>query len=156
MIVTVSPAAAFIGELIPDSKLREFGKPKETIERSPGHHEEFLMACRGEKPREFSQSNFSYAGPMTANIQLGNLGAAQTDINLVRSASGGLEPVTLTAGNAIDQLLYERQFSLWWENAHRWKDARRYNRLGDLPVDKAGHGVAAFYPIPQEETTARQ
>jgi len=31
------------------------------------------MACRGEKPREFSRSNFSYAGPMTANIQLGNL-----------------------------------------------------------------------------------
>ncbi len=31
------------------------------------------MACRGEKPREFSQSNFSYSGPMTANIQLGNL-----------------------------------------------------------------------------------
>ena len=31
------------------------------------------MACRGEKPREFSRSNFAYAGPMTANIQLGNL-----------------------------------------------------------------------------------
>ena len=91
-----------------------------------------------------------------ANIQLGNLGAAETDINLVRSASGGLGPVTLTSANAIDQLLYERQFSLWWENAHRWKDARRYNRLDELPVDKAGHGVARFYPIPQEETTARQ
>jgi len=91
-----------------------------------------------------------------ANIQLGNLGAAQTDINLVRSASGGLEPVTLTSANAIDQLLYERQFSMWWENAHRWKDARRYNRLDELPVDKPSHGVASFYPIPQEETTARQ
>jgi hypothetical protein len=91
-----------------------------------------------------------------ANIQLGNLGAAQADINLVRDVSGGLEPVTLTSANAIDQLLYERQFSLWWENAHRWKDMRRYNRLNELPVDKAGHGVASFYPIPQEETTARQ
>jgi predicted dehydrogenase len=59
--------------LIPESKAREFGKPRQTIERSPGHHEEFFMACRGEKPREFSQSNYSYAGPMTANIQLGNL-----------------------------------------------------------------------------------
>lgn len=91
-----------------------------------------------------------------ANIQLGSLGAAETDINLVRSASGGLEPVTLTSANAIDQLLYERQFSLWWENAHRWKDMRRYDRLDELPIDKAGHGVASFYPIPQEETTARQ
>ena len=59
--------------LIPESKAREFGKPEQTIARSPGHHEEFFIACRGEKPREFSQSNFSYAGPMAANIQLGNL-----------------------------------------------------------------------------------
>lgn len=59
--------------IIPESKRREFGRPKELLERSPGHHAEFFMACRGEKPREFSQSNFSYSGPMTANIQLGNL-----------------------------------------------------------------------------------
>ncbi|MFK7911654.1 MAG: Gfo/Idh/MocA family protein [Akkermansiaceae bacterium] len=61
--------------LIPETKRREFGRPKQLLERSPGHHEEFFMACRGEKPREFSQSNFAYAGPMTANIQLGNLSA---------------------------------------------------------------------------------
>ncbi len=60
-------------QLIPSKKRSEFGKPPELLERSPGHHEEFFMACRGEKPREFSQSNFSYSGPMTANIQLGNL-----------------------------------------------------------------------------------
>ncbi len=59
--------------LIPDAKRREFGLPPQLLERSPGHHEEFLMACKGEKPREFSQSNFSYSGPMAANIQLGNL-----------------------------------------------------------------------------------
>lgn len=61
--------------LIPETKRREFGRPKQLLERSPGHHEEFFMACRGDKPREFSQSNFSYSGPMTANIQLGNLSA---------------------------------------------------------------------------------
>ncbi len=59
--------------LIPETKRKEFGRPKTLLERSPGHHKEFFMACRGEKPREFSQSNFSYSGPMTANIQLGNL-----------------------------------------------------------------------------------
>ena len=60
-------------ELLPLARHREFGRPEELLEPSPGHHKEFFMACRGEKPREFSQSNFSYAGPMTANIQLGNL-----------------------------------------------------------------------------------
>ena len=59
--------------IIPEAKRKEFGRPPELLERSPGHHEEFFMACRGEKPREFSQSNFSYSGPMAANIQLGNL-----------------------------------------------------------------------------------
>ncbi|MHC4109836.1 MAG: Gfo/Idh/MocA family protein [Planctomycetota bacterium] len=59
--------------LIPEAKRKEFGRPKELLKRSPGHHKEFFMACKGEKPREFSQSNFSYSGPMTANIQLGNL-----------------------------------------------------------------------------------
>jgi predicted dehydrogenase len=59
--------------LIPESKMKEFGKPKQLLARSPGHHEEFVMACKGEKPREFSQSSFSYSGPMTANVQLGNL-----------------------------------------------------------------------------------
>jgi len=60
-------------QLIPSALRREFGDPPQLLERSPGHHQEFFMACRGEKPREFSQSNFSYSGPMTANVQLGNL-----------------------------------------------------------------------------------
>ncbi len=59
--------------LIPEAKRREFGRAKQLLERSPGHHKEFFMACRGEKPREFSQSNWGYSGPMAANIQLGNL-----------------------------------------------------------------------------------
>jgi len=59
--------------LIPESFRKEFGTPEKLLPRSPGAHKEFFMACRGEKPREFSQSNFSYSGPMSANIQLGNL-----------------------------------------------------------------------------------
>ena len=59
--------------LLPAARNEEFGTPPRLLERSPGHHAEFLMACRGDKPREFSRSNFGYAGPMTANIQLGNL-----------------------------------------------------------------------------------
>ena len=54
--------------LLPLERQREFGEPEKLLERSPGHHKEFFMACRGEKPREFSRSNFAYAGPMTANI----------------------------------------------------------------------------------------
>jgi hypothetical protein len=73
--------------LIPDSRRKEFGRPKQLLERSPGHHKEFFMACKGEKPREFSQSNFSYSGPMTANIQLGNL-CARAGKRLVLNGAG--------------------------------------------------------------------
>jgi len=59
--------------LIPEKRRKEFGTPPESLPRSPGHHEEFIAACKGEKPREFSQSNWGYSGPMAANIQLGNL-----------------------------------------------------------------------------------
>jgi len=59
--------------LIPRARHKEFGTPPKLLERSPGHHAEFFMACKGEKPREFSQSNYGYSGPMAANIQLGNL-----------------------------------------------------------------------------------
>ncbi|MHC4460227.1 MAG: Gfo/Idh/MocA family protein [Planctomycetota bacterium] len=74
-------------QLIPDAKRREFGRPEKLLERSPGHHKEFFMACRGEKPRQFSQSNFSYSGPMTANIQLGNL-CARAGKKLVLNEAG--------------------------------------------------------------------
>ncbi|VGO13429.1 hypothetical protein PDESU_01986 [Pontiella desulfatans] len=73
--------------VIPEAKRRAFGRPEQLLERSPGHHAEFLMACRGETPREFSQSNFSYSGPMTANIQLGNL-CARAGKKLVLNEAG--------------------------------------------------------------------
>jgi hypothetical protein len=90
-----------------------------------------------------------------ANIGLGNLAAAENDINLVRVNSGGLEPVVLTAANALDRLLYEKQFSLLMEGGHRWIDLRRYGLLGTLPLDKPGHIHNARYPIPLDETNAR-
>lgn len=42
------------------------------VEPSPGHHQEFLMAARGEKPWNFPKSNFAdYAGPLTEVMLLG-------------------------------------------------------------------------------------
>jgi len=73
--------------LIPEAKRRAFGRPEQLLERSPGHHKEFFMACRGEKPREFSQSNYGYSGPMAANIQLGNL-CARAGKKLVLNEAG--------------------------------------------------------------------
>ncbi|MGH7493238.1 MAG: RagB/SusD family nutrient uptake outer membrane protein [bacterium] len=84
-----------------------------------------------------------------ANIGLGQLGAAQGDINLVRAAAG-LPAVTLSAANALDQLLYEKRYSLFMEG-HRWVDLRRYGRLAQLPTDRAGDVVVSAMPVPETE-----
>jgi hypothetical protein len=59
--------------IIPEARMKEFGKPKKMLERSPGHVVEWLMACAGEKPVDYPGSNFSYSAPMSETILLGNI-----------------------------------------------------------------------------------
>jgi len=56
--------------LIPDSRNIEYGKPPEILPRSPGHHKEWILACKGGPP---AGSNFDISGPMTEVILLGNI-----------------------------------------------------------------------------------
>jgi len=59
-------------QLVPESKRRAYGKPKATVPPCEGgHYGEFLAAARGDKPWDSPMSNFTYAGPMTAVINLG-------------------------------------------------------------------------------------
>jgi hypothetical protein len=59
--------------IIPEEKAKEIGKPRQMLERSPGHYKEWVMAANGEQPANYPRSNFLYAGPMTEVILLGNL-----------------------------------------------------------------------------------
>lgn len=96
-----------------------------------------------------------------ANLQMGNLDPALDDINLVRQISGNLPSITTadwnarTADERIDELLYNRRYSLMFEG-HRWIDMRRYDRLADLPID-AGTNFVRFsrFPFPVRECDAR-
>jgi hypothetical protein len=90
-----------------------------------------------------------------ANIGLGNLSAAATDINCIRESVGGLAPVALTAADALDQLLQQKFYSLILEGGHRWVDFRRYDKLDELPLDVPSDFVHARYPIPRDEEQAR-
>ena len=56
--------------LIPESRSNEYGEPPEILPRSPGHHKEWLLACKGGPP---AGSNFDISGPMTEVILLGNI-----------------------------------------------------------------------------------
>ena len=95
-----------------------------------------------------------------ANIQLNDLPAAKQDIDFIRVNSGGLDTLATAAFStqaaAINALLYERRYSLLFEWGHRWIDMRRYNRLNQLPLDRAGDVVYSTFPIPTDEILARQ
>jgi hypothetical protein len=76
-----------------------------------------------------------------ANIGLGNFGAAEADMNIVRAAAG-LAPYpagSTDANNGLDRLLHEKRYSLFAEG-HRWIDMRRYGRLDQLPIDRPARG----------------
>ncbi len=93
-----------------------------------------------------------------ANIGLSNLPAALPDINTVRTTSGNLAPLADlgTADAALTELLYNKLYSLMFEGAHRWIDARHYGRLDQLPVDREGDIVFSTLPIPTDEILPRQ
>jgi predicted dehydrogenase len=56
--------------LIPEAKMKEYEKPAKTLPRSPGHHKEWILACKGGPP---ARSNFELSGPMAEVVLLGNI-----------------------------------------------------------------------------------
>jgi predicted dehydrogenase len=56
--------------LIPEARARAYGDPPRKLERSIGHHKEWIEACKGGKP---AGSNFDWAGPLAEVVLLGNV-----------------------------------------------------------------------------------
>lgn len=56
--------------LLPEDRFRDFQRPAPTIPDSPGHHREWLIACKTGAP---TGSPFSYAGPLTEANHLANV-----------------------------------------------------------------------------------
>jgi starch-binding outer membrane protein, SusD/RagB family len=84
-----------------------------------------------------------------------NLTKAADDLNTIRTRSGGLAVKTINATNFVDELLYNRRYSLMFEGGHRWIDTRRLNRITDLPLDDPSDVRNVRYPIPLNECNAR-
>jgi starch-binding outer membrane protein, SusD/RagB family len=89
----------------------------------------------------------------------GDRPGAIADIDRIRQNAGGLPPTTLTAAGPdadfVDELLYNRLYSLMWSQGTRWIDARRYDRLDQLPIDRAGDSVYDQMLVPADECAAR-
>jgi starch-binding outer membrane protein, SusD/RagB family len=101
-----------------------------------------------------------------AELNLGQLMAAENDINNIRQNSGNLPALAPGASSTtlFNELLYNRRYSLLWEQGTRWIDARRYNVLTTIPAEPmippgtswpAQGNVPPIMPIPQNECEAR-
>lgn len=86
-----------------------------------------------------------------ANIQLNNFDDAITALNIIRTKHGLTNySGAQTQSALIDEMLYERRYSLYFEG-HRWIDMRRYNRLNQLPLDRPDDNVWSEFPLPVTE-----
>lgn len=85
-----------------------------------------------------------------ANI-FSNPAEAVEALNIIRNAASLPDysgPETQQA--LIDELLKQRRYELYGEG-HRWIDARRFDILDTLPIDRPGDDVFTQFPIPLTE-----
>ena len=56
--------------IIPEEKMKAYKRPEPSLARSEGHYQEFITACKGGPA---AGANFSYGGPLTETVLLGNV-----------------------------------------------------------------------------------
>lgn len=87
----------------------------------------------------------------------GDVLGALSDINFIRTTSGGLAArgPFLSETDFITELLTQRRYSLLFEGGHRWIDVRRFGRLATLPKALPAHNIFSRFPFPEAECLAR-
>jgi len=93
--------------LLPRADFPNYRPPEPTLPRSPGHHAEWIRACKGGTP---AMSNFTdYSGPLTEIVLLGNV-AIRVGKRVVWN-SEKLQAVDLPAANPY----IHREYRKGWE-----------------------------------------
>lgn len=90
-----------------------------------------------------------------AHANLNQATDAVAAINIIRTAAG-IGPYTgpTTQEALINEILYQRRYSLWAEPwGHRWIDARRYDRLNQIPTSYDFGTIFTQFPHPQAEVS---
>jgi hypothetical protein len=93
--------------LLPEKDFAGFEAPKPTLPRSPGHHAEWIEACKTGKP---TGTSFDYAGPLTELVLLGNVALRagrriDWDAAAMRATSGS---------SSIDDIYIRRDYRKGW------------------------------------------
>jgi hypothetical protein len=96
-----------------------------------------------------------------AELGLSDFTNAVNDINVVRTISGKLAPYsgTVDQPSLLNELLYNKRYSLMYEGGHSWIDYRRYGLTAQLQeIDRVGPPPDVIFPtlpIPTAETQPR-
>jgi hypothetical protein len=96
-----------------------------------------------------------------AELETGDIAGATADINFIRATSGNLPPIanpyvpTTNQPTLLDELLYEKRYSLLWESGNNWISMRHYNKLNLLPKQQASERIFPVVPYPLAECQAR-
>lgn len=93
-------------KLLPEEKFAEFKGPDPFLPKSPGHHQQWIEAC---KTGGRTGSNFGYAGPFTEIVLLGNV-AYRTGETIDYDPAQG-KVTNVTAANA----LLGKEYRKGWE-----------------------------------------
>ncbi|OPZ12437.1 MAG: Glucose--fructose oxidoreductase precursor [candidate division BRC1 bacterium ADurb.BinA364] len=104
----MSPPYCSSPRLIPETAMKEFlaSKPEKTLPRSPGHHEEWIAACKGEGA---TGANFEYSAPLTEVVLLGN-----ASVRLGQPIDYDAEKMRITNSQAANSFL-RREYRKGWE-----------------------------------------
>ena len=96
-----------------------------------------------------------------AELETGDIASATADINFIRTNSGNLPPITnpyvptTNQPTLLDELLYEKRYSLLWESGNNWISMRHYNKLNLLPKELTSERIFPVVPYPLAECQAR-
>ncbi len=88
-----------------------------------------------------------------AHARLNQPTDAVAAIDIIRTAAqvGPYAGATSEAA-LINEILYQRRYSLWAEPwGHRWIDARRYNKLSEIPTSYDQGTIFTQFPRPQAD-----
>lgn len=85
-------------QLLPESRMKTYKQPPQTLPRSIGHYKEWVRACRGGEP---AGANFDYSGPLTEIVALG-IAAIRADAKLAWDAKNIMFPNAPDANRLIN------------------------------------------------------
>ena len=94
--------------LIPETKMKEYNRPEKSIPRSPGIHEEWIAACKGEGE---TTSHFDYAGKLTEMMLLGNIAMKLKDKKMIFEWDGS--NMQFTNSDEANNLLHKQYRDGW-------------------------------------------